>query len=818
MNNQPQQLLHAFYKQRNWQPFAFQTEMLEKYLSGYSGLLNAPTGSGKTLAVWLPILIEQKLPKASVLKSKNLKVLWITPIRALVNDVRAAMESACESMEIEWQIATRTGDTPSSERQKQKKNIPDCLITTPESIHLMLAQKGYLDFFRHLQVVVIDEWHELMGSKRGVMTELALTVLKDIKKDLKVWGISATIGNLEQAMEVLLGHPLPPKSTIVRSDIDKKVEIISLIPDNVEDYPWGGHLGIKLIEKVIPVIEQSKTTLVFTNTRSQAEIWYQALLNAKPDWAGLIALHHGSLSKELREWVEHHLTTGFLKAVVCTSSLDLGVDYKPVDTVVQIGGPKGVARFLQRAGRSGHQPRAVSRIYFVPAHSLELIEGAALREAIALQQMEERIPLVRCFDVLSQFLVTLAVADGFLPHKTFDLIKKTHAFVSINADEWQQVLKFITQGSTSLQAYEQFAKVEQDADGYMRVKNKKIAYMHRLSIGAIVSEPSVTIKYLNGSYIGTVEEFFISKLKPGDVFTFGGKNLELISLYYTEVRVRKTNKPTKLIPSWAGGRMPLSSKMSHMIRHKISQAMQPTQEPELLSIQHLLSTQMQQSVVPAENEFLLEYWQSKEGYHLFGYTFEGRFVNEGIAALIAYRISAHTQPMTFSISMTDYGFELLSDQPIAIEEALENDIFNTHNLLNDMLAGLNASEMARRKFRDIAHIAGLLFSGFPGKPVKNKHLQAGAGNLFDVFRDYEPNHLLFKQAYEEVLFDQLEEARMRAALNRINQQKIILKHIQKPTPFCFPIMVERIREKSSTETLEDRVKKILKKYNVDTKS
>ncbi len=815
MNAKAKTLYTQWFASRHWKPFPFQLDLLDKYLQGYSGLLNAPTGSGKTYAIWLPIMIEWTLSGKQVTKDTGLQVLYITPIRALVNDIKLAMLTASDEMNTGWNIAARTGDTDPSERQKQRKNIPQCLITTPESIHLMLAQKSYADFFKNLKVIVVDEWHELIGNKRGVQVELGMSRLKTICPNLKIWGISATIGNLDQAKEVLLGLPLPAKQITIIADIKKNIKVVSIIPDEIEKYPWGGHLGVKLLHKVIPVIDNASTTLLFTNTRAQAEIWYQAIIEAKPNWAGLIALHHGSLSRETREWVEEHLHSGTLKCVVCTSSLDLGVDFRPVENVIQVGGPKGVARFLQRAGRSGHQPGALSTIYFVPGHSLELIEAAALREAVNEMKMESRVPVVRAFDVLAQYLVTLAISDGFRAAQAFQEVKSTFAYESIDIGEFNKVLLFITSGGASLSSYSEYSKVIIE-DGIYKVNNKRIAMMHRLSMGTIVSEPSVTIKYLTGSYIGTVEEYFVSRLKMGEVFTFAGKNLEVISMHNMDLLVRKSKKKSTNIPSWNGGRMPLSSQLSKLIRHKLTQEINgESTDAELITIRPLLEKQREVSIIPSENELLLEYFEDKDGYHLFGYTFEGRFVNEGIGALLSYRISKEIKPMSFTIAMTDYGFELLCDQPIPLEEALELDIFSTDNLIIDILAGLNATEMARRKFRDIAHIAGLIFSGYPGKQVKNRHLQASARNFFDVFRDYEPDNLLFKQAYEEVLFDQLEEMRMREALNRINNQKIRIVYLSKPSPFCFPIMVERLNtSKSSMEKLEDRVERMLKGYKL----
>lgn len=809
--------IQQWYKTKNWSIFPFQEEMYHKYLDGNSGLLNAPTGSGKTFALWIPILAKAIIENQ---KKKGLKVIWITPIRALANDLKAAMQKAASELELDWKVVIRTGDTSSSEKANQKKNIPDALITTPESLHILLAQKAYPDYFKNLDTIVIDEWHELLGTKRGVQVELALSRIKSINQTISIWGISATIGNLEQGLEVLLGNQFhETKHCIVKAEIEKKVEVISILPEKVENFPWAGHLGIKLLEKVVPIITSGKSTLIFTNTRAQCEIWYQKLLEIEPNLAGIMAMHHSSLSNEIRNWVENALHEEIIKIVVCTSSLDLGVDFRPVETIVQIGSPKGVARFLQRAGRSGHQPGASSKIYFVPTHSLELIEGAALRQAISDRKMENRDPLFRSFDVLSQYLITLAVSEGFRSAEIFDEIKKTFSFSSISEEEFAQILEFITQGGPSLNNYQEFNKVEVE-DHVFKVKNRMVALRHRLNIGTIVGNSALPIKYLSGGFIGSVEEYFISKLKPGDVFTFAGRILELVRIKDMTVLVKNANKKNNAIPSWAGGRMPLSSQLSEMIRKKLTDYIhQKINDPEIEFILPLLNKQAEISIVPADNQFLIESLFDKEGHHLFFFTFEGRYVNEGLAALISARIS-NVKKQSYSIAMNDYGFEILSADEIPINDALEEDLFRLENLMTDIQLGLNASEMAARKFRDIAHIAGMVFNGFPGKEKKAKHLQASSRLFFEVFREYEPNNLFFKQAYEEVRYHQLEEVRLRNVLERINQQEIVLTHINKPSPFCFPILVDRLREKISTEKLEEKINRLIsgfEKDNVRTK-
>jgi ATP-dependent Lhr-like helicase len=790
-----------WFQSQGWEPFPFQLEAWESHLSGGSGLVNAPTGSGKTFALFMPILLEG-------LEEDNpgLQALWITPIRALAKDIQTAGQRAAQGLGLDWQIAVRTGDTASAERSRQKKTPPQVLITTPESLHLLLAAKGYPTFFKNLKTVVADEWHELLGSKRGVQVELALSRLKGMLPQLKVWGISATIGNMDESLQVLLGENFP-SGKIIRADLPKKTVVASILPDEIERFPWSGHLGVKLLPKVLPIIHQSRTTLLFTNTRAQCEIWYQQLLEADPDLAGQIAMHHGSLSRELRDWVEEALHQEQLKAVVCTSSLDLGVDFRPVESIVQIGSPKGVARFMQRAGRSGHQPGAVSRIYFLPAHSLELVEAAALRQAIEENSLEHRVPYIRSFDVLIQYLVTLAVSEGFRPREIFREIKGTFSFQSMSEDEWAWALDFIVSGGAALHAYDEYRKVEVE-DGLYRVNSKRIALRHRLSIGAIASDASLTVKYLQGGRIGTVEEWFISQLKPGDVFWFAGRSLELVRVKDMIVQVRKSSQKTGKIPSWQGGRMPLSSQLGAMLRRKMDELGRgATEDIELKTLEPLAALQRHRSHLPHADELLIEYFQSKEGYHLLIYPYEGRLVHEALGALAAFRI-ARLRPITFTIAMNDYGFELLSDSPIPVEEALEAGLFSSKELGKDLLASVNAAEMARRKFRDIASIAGLVFKGYPGKTKKDRHIQASAQLFFEVFGDYEPNNLLLLQAYDEAMTFGLQEARLREALERISRQKIVLSRPSKATPLAFPIMVDRLRERVSSEKLEDRIAKM----------
>lgn len=795
-----------WFQSMGWQVAAFQEEAWQAYAEGKSGLVNAPTGSGKTYSLMLPAMLS---PSPEGREGQGVRVIWITPIRALAKEILQSAERAIEALQLDWTVDVRTGDTTTAQRAKQKKSMPNLLITTPESLHLLLASKGYDKTFKNLSCVIVDEWHELMGSKRAVQMELALSRLRGLNPKLRTWGISATIGNMDQAVEVLLGPDFPKEDmVIIRADIHKEIEVVSILPDEVETLPWAGHLGIKMLKKVIPLLDESESTLIFTNTRSQAEIWYHRILDVEPGLAGLLAMHHGSISRELRFWVEDALYTGLLKAVVCTSSLDLGVDFRPVEAIVQVGSPKGVARFMQRAGRSGHRPGAVSRIYFVPTHTLELVEAAALRQGIADNLVEEREPYVRSFDVLVQYLVTLAVSDGFYHKEIFEEVKKTFCYSSISPEDWQWCLDFITTGGKSLSGYDEFHKVEIMDDGLYKVTSRRTAQRHRMSMGTIVSDAMIKVK-LGGKYLGSIEEYFFARLKPGDVFWFAGKNLELIRMKGMIAEVRYSRTKSGLVPSWKGGRMPLSAKMGAMLRQKIEESVSGQHnDPELKLIEPLWDLQKERSHIPARDEFLIEQYKSEDGYHLFFYPFEGRLVHEGMATLLAYRLSLF-KPLTFSIAMNDYGFELLADSSIPIEEALDSDVFSLTDLREDIMQSVNAVEMARRRFRDIASIAGLIFTGYPGQPIKDRHLQSSSQLIFNVLEDYEPENLLLQQAYEEALEFQLEEGRLRLALERIHEQKIIIQKIEKPSPFSFPIMVDRLsRDKLTSESLEEQVKKM----------
>jgi len=809
-------VLNTWLQSRDMTPFVFQQQTWQAILNRKSGLVNAPTGCGKTYSVFLGALIDfinEHPAQYQTKRGNGLQLLWVTPLRALAKDIGRAMEEVIAGLGMQWKIGIRNGDTDVNERARQKRNMPEVLIITPESLHLLLAQKGYPDVLKNLRIVAVDEWHELLGSKRGVQVELAISRICGLRRKsdstvpLGIWGISATIGNLDEACEVLLA-PLQQTGSIIRAQVRKEVEVLSVLPDEIEKYPWAGHLGIKLVHKVLPIIEASRTTLIFINTRGMSELWYQTLLQVAPELAGAIALHHGSVDRELRDWVEENLHTGRLKAVVCTASLDLGVDFRPVETVIQVGSPKGVSRFLQRAGRSGHRPDETSRIYFLPTHSLELMEAAALKSAISESLIESRPPQLLCFDVLIQYLCTLAIGEGFAASDILEEVRNTYCYRDIQEQEWDQVMLHITEGGNALQQYDEYRKVERIGELY-RISNRRIAMRHRLHIGTIVSDSMLKVKFFSGGYVGVIEEYFISRLEPGDVFTLAGRNLELVMIKDMTVLVKKSTARKAQVPSWNGGRMPLSANLGRKLRETLNLASrgQKNVPYEIAALRPLFERQQEQSHVPAANELLIEQIETKDGFHLFVYPFEGRLVHEAMAAILAYRIS-RIRPITFSFAMNDYGFELLSDQPIPVDDSNVYELFSPNQLLEDIQRSVNSTEMARRKFRDIAVIGGLIFQGYPGEYKKTRHLQSSASLLFKVFSEYDPDNLLLRQAYQEVMDQQMEEVRLRDMLERIQQSAIIITWPQQLTPFCFPIKVDSMREDLSSEKLEDRVRKM----------
>ena len=820
--------LLVWFSARGWKPFAFQRSVWAAVKGGQSGLLHATTGAGKTYAVWLAALQAFAPEKPTKLRhagpsaplSLPLTVIWLTPMRALAADTVRALQLPLDALNAEqpgalpWSVGLRTGDTSSSERSAQARRLPSALVTTPESLSVWLARADAQKTLSTVRMVVVDEWHELIGNKRGVQVQLALARLRQWSPSLCIWGMSATLGNLDEAMQTLLGHE---NGLLVQGAVPKKLVIDTLLPTQSQRFPWAGHLGLAMLPQVLKELDASPTSLVFTNTRAQAEIWFKAILEARPDWAGVLALHHGSLDREVREWVEAALKSGRLKAAVCTSSLDLGVDFLPVERVLQIGSPKGVARLLQRAGRSGHAPGRPSRLTLVPTHSLELIEAVAARAAVEAGQVEARIAPAQPLDVLIQHVVTVALGGGFEPDALYKEVRQTAAYRNLSPESWKWCLDFVRQGGPTLAIYPDYQRAIPDEHGIWHVPDVRLARRHRLNIGTISSNASMAVQFWSaaasgGAKLGSVEENFIARLKPGECFLFAGRVLELVKVHQMTAFVKKASGKRASVPRWSGSRLPMSDTLATaMLLQLEAAAQQRFASPEMRSVQPLIEIQQRWSALPTPQTLVAEVLQSREGWHLFLYPFAGRNVHLGLANLLAWR-AAREQPGTFSIAINDYGLELLSAGEIDWAKRLPDLLapaVSDAALLEEVLASLNASELARRRFRDIARVSGLIFQGTPAERKSSRQLQASSQLFYDVFRKYDPSNQLLLQADQELLNDELEIGRLSASLARMQLQQRVLKNLERPSPFCFPLMVERFREQLSNESLADRIARMV---------
>lgn len=740
----------------------------------------------------------------------GLRLLYITPLRALSRDLALAIREPITAMQWPFRVGIRNGDSSSSERSKQLKTPPQILITTPESLSLLLSNPKAEELFSGLETVVLDEWHELMGSKRGSQTELCLSWLRQLCPELQTWAISATIGNLEQAARHALGTCSEP--VIVGGAPARCTEIHSILPDSIDGFPWAGHLGLRMYEELVARLNPGVSTLLFTNTRNQSERWHQCLRFACPEMEESLALHHSAIDRSEREAIEAAVKAGSIRWVVCTSSLDLGVDFQPVEQVVQIGSPKNLARLLQRAGRSAHLPGGTSQVLFMPTNALELLELSAVRRGLEQGLVEQRKPPQAPLDVLLQHLTSLACGPGFDPDATLSAVRTSAAFSQLSQSDWDWCMQFLEQGGECLTAYPRYRKLEWDHDkGRYRVREKAIARLHRLNIGTITAAPAITVRFVRGAVLGHVEETFISQLKPKDVFFFSGRQLEFVRLRDMTAYVKVSTKKTRTVPAWAGGQMALSDLLTHHLRMEVDRAGRGELDtPELKALEPLFARQQDLSVLPRNGQLLIETCNTREGSHLYAYPFEGRFVHEGIGFLWASRLTK-LERGTITVSVNDYGFELLAQKHYPMAELVEDhaDLLLDHSELErDLKNALNLSELQRRRFRAIAQIAGLMNRGFPGSSKSTGQLQISASLLFDVFSRHEPKNRLLQQAQREVLDDQLELSRLEAALQRAAEQEWLHVQTPRPGPLAFPLLVERLNSRMSNETVLERVQRM----------
>ncbi len=796
--------LEAWFASREWKPFPFQKKCWKAFADEKSGLLHAPTGFGKTLSVWLgPVSETLKTGKVP----KYCEVLWLTPLRALANDTLQSLREPLADLGLNWPVEARTGDTSSYRKAKLREKFPYALVTTPESLSLLLTHTDTREKLAHLKCVIVDEWHELLGTKRGIQTELCLTRLRTWLPNLKTWGLSATLGNLDEAAAPLMGGVSRGDSfAMIAANQDKKIEIETLIPDEIESFPWSGHLGTKLVKQVSRQLEDARTTLLFTNTRSQTEIWFQEITASKPEWQDEIAIHHGSLSREERKTVEAGLKDGSLRCVVCTSSLDLGVDFSPVDQVIQVGSPKGIARLTQRAGRAGHSPGQISRIFCVPTNALELIEFSAARDAWKLKEIENRTLLKKPLDVLVQHLTTIVLGEPGSVDELKREIFSSPSYASLTDAEWEWAVDFITKGGPLAQ-YPQYRKAE-IVEGKLTVTNKRTAQLHRMNIGTITSDSAVLIKFVSGRSLGTVEEGFASKLKPGKQFIFAGKRLELVRFHKLTATVKAATKLARGdIAIWGGSKMPLSTELSHAVARALQS---PARSKEMKAMAPILRIQKSWSALPSDEELLVEFTRTREGEHLFAYAFAGRLVNEGLGALAAFRMSREIGE-SINVTQNDYGFCLGAPRGLSLDEDTLRAALTTENLLDDLLECMNTAEMARRQFRDVARVAGLLIPDLPGKRKPTRDLQVSANLLFEVFTRYDPENLLLEQSRREIMERHLELTRLQATLEALKKRPFKLIETKRLTPMAFPLWADRLSAFLPAGDAATRLEKMLAK-------
>ncbi|MGJ4728887.1 ligase-associated DNA damage response DEXH box helicase [Luteimonas sp. SDU101] len=731
------------------------------------------------------------------------RLLWITPLRALASDTARALRAPLDALGLDWTVAMRTGDASSRDRRLARQGRADALVITPESLALLLSYPDTAAQLAGLRGIVVDEWHELLGNKRGVLLQLCLARLRAWAPDVRIWGLSATLGNLEQARDVLLPHA--PGAAVLQAAKPRSMSLETLLPEAGERFPWAGHIGLSQVQRVAARLQSARTTLLFANTRAQAELWHRALSATWLDEPDTLALHHGSLDPKLRASVEQGLREGRVRCVVATSSLDLGVDYPAVDQVIQIGSPNGMARLLQRAGRARHRPGEAGHIACAPTHALELAEYAATREALRAGEVEARPPPRLSLDVLAQHCVTLALGGGFRPGALLPEVRGTHAFAALTDAQWQAVLTFIVQGGQALQHYPEYTRVVVDDNGVYRVTDRRIAQRHRLSIGTITSDGALQVKLLRGGSLGSVEESFLSRLRPRDRFQFAGRTLELVRLQDMTAYVRLAKKADGIVPRWQGGRMPMSGELGARVAQVLAG---PRDSPELRALAPLLDLQARISALPAPGGLLAEFAKTREGWHLFLYPFAGRGVHEGLAALLALRWS-RLAPNTFGFAVNDYGLALTAHAQTQIEVDTLRALLDPARLLDDLRDGANLGELARRQFREIARVAGLLPPSLPGRALRSlRQLQASSGLLFDVLQRHDPRHLLLEQAEREVFEAQLEVRALQAVLARCHAARIDLHQPKTLTPLSFPLWAEGMRGTLSSEDWRTRVQRV----------
>jgi ATP-dependent helicase Lhr and Lhr-like helicase len=795
----------AWFASKGWQPRGHQRALIEKHQQNRSALLIAPTGAGKTLAGFLPTLIElADRPVRNDPRPPGIHTLYISPLKALAVDIERNLEKPIAEMKLPIRVETRTGDTPASRRDRQRRQPPDILLTTPEQVALMVSSKDAESYFDQLQRVVFDELHAITPSKRGDLLALDFARLRQLSPRLLATGLSATVRDPDELRRWLVAQSVDSLNfaDLVLADSDVAAPPLISILETEERLPWSGHTARHAVKEVYAAIKAHRLTLVFVNTRMQAELMFQLLWTANDDNLR-IALHHGSLDVNQRRKVEAAMGKGLIDAVVCTATLDLGIDWGDVDLVINVGAPKGASRLLQRIGRANHRLDEPSKAILVPSNRFEVLECRAAVDAACAGEQDAAMSRTGALDVLAQHVLGMACTAPFRADDLFAEITSAAPYAEVDRQTFDDVLAFVATGGYALKNYERFAKIRLGIDGQWRAANPRIVQQYRMNVGTIVESTMLKVRFgkprggavLGGRTIGEVEEYFAETMTPGDTFIFAGEVLRFEGIVEDSVLVsRAPPKTDPKVPSYAGGKFPLSTHLAARVRAILSDPASwkklPPQVSDWLALQQL------KSLLPKPGELLVETFPRADRFHLVTYPFEGRLAHQTLGMLLTRRLErARLKPQGFVAN--DYALSVWGLGDIGRREAKEPgfiaQLFDQDMLGDDLEEWLAESGLMKRTFRYCAVISGLIERKFPGQEKRSRQVTMSTDLVYDVLRSHEPNHILLRAARADAATGLLDVGRVADMLQRISGH-IIHKPLTRPSPLSVPVLLEIGRE------------------------
>ncbi|MEK9726997.1 MAG: DEAD/DEAH box helicase [Candidatus Margulisiibacteriota bacterium] len=773
--------LDDYLNQQKIKLLPYQKDAINEYDVGKHGIIEAPTGRGKTMAMALAIIHH------ALKNDQRPKVLWVTPMRALARDTSYQLKGIFNSFFNDISVLLRTSDTSSYQKKKARDNAWDVLITTPESCALFTTYRDMASGLADIDVVVVDEWHVLMNQKRGILFELFLSWLSDFNAMFRRWGVSATISSIESA-----GHILAPGQSVsfVRDNYKKQIHGDVLLPD--KDTPTFRHLGRQLLPQIIQKIKSVKSTIIFTNTRSQSEQWFKLLKESHAFLSHELAIHHSAVSAQRRLDAEVGVKTGVIRCIVATSSLDLGVDLEPVDLVIHIGSPKGMARLKQRAGRSGHSPFDASEILMVPRHGFEVIESVAAISNVMSAVEDDVSVLGMPMDVLMQHIINCCMGARYRKAHLLAMCHATATYEKLSESDLTWMLDFCCNEHTILRAYPEHVKLIRDGDNYSTNTAPLIQKSQRFGVGAITSDDFLYVKFTNQKRLGTIEEQFIRQLEPQDTFLFAGQVLSVIRIQDDTVFVKKSKQRLPKFTRWYGGFMSYSSQLANYLLETMAGYHQNKRLAFPLA-QQFLDWQHQVSLVPSPSQCLIELVTIDDCLTLFIYPFCGRAANQALAMSLTHAISREFKCLT-AMSVNDYGFMIQLDRDVDILSFDFKSFMALDSIRELSYASFNHNEMVIQEFRQICMVSGLIYKGMPGRLKSGRYTQSSVRILYDIFKTHDPDNLLLKQARDVVFHSQLFPQRLQDRLLAIRQE-IIIKQPSELTPFGFTLYQEQLSAK-----------------------